>query len=138
MRKPASIPLFQYLSERGLLHASDEAIHAAKRAYRAEYTRKWAKQRPPRKDVRPKLSLKQYAALKVLATEQGFKSPTAYTRQCIIAALDGQQLIPNRDLLLQALQQVGMAAAIIAQNGNPHAVAGHIQNAEHILRKYLQ
>ncbi len=137
--KIQSKKLYQYLLEQGVLDSSAEEIQAAKIRYRRIYKRKWKEDRQiPYKEVRPCFTLKEYASIRAVAKEAGFKNATTFAKQLVLSSAQGQSLIPNKDVLLSALQHIGMAATTLLNTANPHMVEVQLLKAEEILLNYLR
>lgn len=136
--KSRSKPLYEYLSNLGVLNASEEEILQAKRQYRKEYKRLWKKQRQLHKELRIQLSLRQINEIKIKAYEFSLK-PTTYARSVILSAVGDKTIIANRDCLLEILQILSMCAIAVTKNSIPYWVlSDQLGKAEQLLLDYLK
>lgn len=137
--KYGSKAIFEYLKEKGLLDASREQINEAKLAYRRAYKREWKKNRQvPSKEIRPVFSLRQYVEIKIKADLFGL-NPTKYVKQIVLADISGKPVIPNKGVLLQILQLLGMIAISISKERHlSNNLKEQIAEAEALLLKYVK
>lgn len=109
-KRIGSKQLWLYLSERGLLDASESALALARKDYIRTYKREWNKrQKRPQKELRVVLSIKQYMELKVMATEAGLR-PTPFARELALAAIAAKQIVPEKHTLKKILQLITIVA----------------------------
>ena len=138
--KVNSKKLRQYLEERNAFNSTPEEFNLLKRQYRREYKRNWANNRLPHHELRPAVTLKEYADIRRMARESGYKNPTAFTKHLIISSLQGRPFAPDKDLLLTISQKVGMSINLLK---NPYTfldkseLIKFLTEAENILLEYI-
>ncbi|MBX7204116.1 MAG: hypothetical protein K1X81_01715 [Bacteroidia bacterium] len=134
--------LWQYLSLRNLLEASEEDIAQAKKEYRKEYKKQWKKEKGlPHKELRPSFSIKEFEQLKRFSADAGFDTPTGFIKELVKTTISGKSTIPHREQLMLSLQYLSMALNNILQNGvvtDMKQLENHLTIAEDILISYIQ
>jgi hypothetical protein len=130
--------ILEYIRAKGIPLHDENAVKITKAEYMRDYKRAWKKgNQRPRKELRPCFTLKEYASLKLAASEAGYKNPTNYAKSIVLASVNSIPIIPNRDSLYEALQQVGMAVTLMQNGSDPMAAFNSMLNAEKILLEYL-
>jgi hypothetical protein len=136
--KTRSKALYAYLLDTGVIHGTPEEIAMAKRSYRRLYKMRWKQGRIEKKEIRVEFTLKQFSSIKVRALEAGL-THTTYARNAILFAAEAKQPIPHKDMLLQILQLVSMAAIAAAKNTIPlNQLSTMLYQAESHLIQYLK
>ncbi len=129
-KRIGSKQLWLYLSEKGLLNASEDAIARAKAEYKRKYKREWKmRHKRPEKELRVVLSIKQYLDLKIKASGVGLR-PTPYLKELALATIVAKQIVPENESLKKILQLITMTA--ISTNSNM------LLEAEKRLLEYVQ
>ena len=136
MKKVRSKALWKYLFEKGVLEGTDEEIQQAKREYRKQYKREWKLRRLKQKEIRPSFTIKEYQAIQQVAIKAGLK-PTTFARQVLLAHAEGNAFIPNRDILLQVLQNISIVAIHLVKQFPKEDYTILIEKAEKLLLNYL-
>ena len=137
MRKVRSKALWKFLLEKGVLEGTEEEIQQAKREYRKQYKREWKLRRLKQKEIRPSFTIKEYQAIQQVAEKAGLK-PTGLARQLLLAHSEGNTFIPNRDILLQVLQNISIVAIhLVKQFPKEDDYTLLIEKAEQLLLTYL-
>jgi hypothetical protein len=135
--------LWQYLTEAGVLSEGEDAIEQAKQKYRKEYKRKWKANRIIKKhDVRLTFTPKEYKELKIRATQMGYR-PATCAMKMVQASITGKEMIPHKDMLLQAFQCVGISTTMLAKNRHKYPfeaedIFRYLMQAEAVLSAYIQ
>ena len=131
MKRIRSKKLWQYLSDKGLLNASESDIAKGKADYRREYFKRWKElHKRPQKELRIVLTIKEYLDLKVKAMEVGLK-PTPYLKDLALVAVATKQRV-DKNSLKKILQLVKMAST--TNNGDYKYL---LMEAEKLLLEYL-
>lgn len=124
----------QYLEETGALHGSPEDIARAKAEYRKAYKAENKKKNASKlHELRPQFSSPEYDTVREKAEALGL-TPTAYLKTVGLAYDTG--VLPHRDVLLNVLQMLSMAAIVLERESHPAAASLH--DAEKMLVEYLQ
>jgi predicted DNA binding CopG/RHH family protein len=135
--KTRSNGLYAYLLQSGVLHGTVEDIAFAKVQYRKMYKRQWKQRRRPRKEIRIEVTLKDFQAIKTAASIAKLKH-TTYVRMLILSSLGIKQLIPHKQVLLNALQLISMAVIAMANKSQSRQLLEQLTNAEQILLNYVK
>ena len=137
MKKVRSKALWKFLFEKGVIpNGTEEEITAAKKEYRCIYKREWKQRRLKQKEIRPSFTLKEYQAIQQVATKAGLK-PTGLARQLLLSRSEGNAFIPNRDILLQVLQNISIVAIHLVKQCPKEDYTKLIEKAEQLLLNYL-
>jgi hypothetical protein len=142
--KTRSTQLWQYLSDKGLLHSSpdDPRLQDARAEYRRLYKKRWKKTRQvATKELRPTFTQKNYYALKVRAREAGFKHPTSFIKQLVLASLASKPLVPDPTRLQKIFQLISMATIALTSpsvHTSPSEIRDNLLYAEDLLHLYLK
>lgn len=132
--------LWAYLSSAGVLDKTEEEIQRAKQEYRRIQKREWKRKNDKViKELRPRFTHAELEEIKLYAKPFGL-TPTVYFRKLALASLQNTHIVPEREQLLQVLQDIGLAynktekykhVAVIA------AMREYLTNAELTLINYL-
>ena len=134
--KIRSKPLYTYLLDSGVLNGTPEEIDCAKCAYRRIYKQQWKQRKRPRNEIRIEFTLKQYATIKSKAIGYGL-NPTSFSRNITLASVELTPVIPNKDILLQVLQLISMAAIASEKNISSRQLSAQLAHAEKLLLTYV-
>lgn len=134
--KTRSKALWKYLFEKGVLEGTDEEIAEAKAEYRRQYKRMWKERRVKVKELRPCFTLKEYDLIQKTAKQTGLK-PTTFARELLLAQSGNTDFIPNKGMLLQALQYITIVAIELSKNTTDKTSIEIIEKAEKLLLNYL-
>lgn len=136
MKKVRSKALWKFLFEKGVLEGTDEEIQQAKREYRKQYKKVWKQSRRKIKEIRPCFTVKEYNTIQQVAQKAGLK-PITFAQQVLLAHAEGNAFIPNRDILLQVLQNISIVAIHLVKQFPKENYTLLIEKAEQLLLHYL-
>lgn len=137
--KSKNSPLYQYLKDNNVLGKSKEEIKQAKELYRKEYLKVWHKERrEENKDIRIRFSPSEFSKIREIALKLN-QSPTSFSKQVILNEIHSEILIPNKHILQELVQKLGMVGMSILRNGSleTYEAIEEIENAliEYVTRK---
>ncbi len=137
MKKVRSKALWKFLFEKGVIpNGTEEEITEAKKEYRRLYKKAWKRSRKKQKEIRPSFTIKEYQAIQQVAEKAGLK-PTTLARQLLLSHSEGNAFIPNRDILLQVLQNISIVAIHLVTQFPKEDYTILIEKAEQLLLNYL-
>lgn len=134
--KTRSKALWKYLFEKGVLDGTDREIAEAKAEYRRQYKRMWKARRLKQFELRPCFTGKEYDRILIAAKRAGLK-PTTFARELLLVQSGNTDFIPNKEVLLQVLQYITIAAIELSKNTTGKTSTEIIEKAEKLLLNYL-
>lgn len=128
--------LYQFLKENDLIGKSKEEIKKAKAKYRKEYLRAWHKERrEENKDIRIRFSPFEFSKIREKAKKLNL-SPTSYSKQVILNENHLEIIIPNKKILQDLVQKLGILGMSVLRNGSLETYES-IEEIENALIEYL-
>lgn len=143
MMKIRSKKLYEYLESSGALKDGQKGLEHAKKAYRRKYQSDWKKQNKDiRTEIRFKLNNHQYFELKCKGLETGH-TPTSFTKQLVLDILFKTIFIPNKSILEEIRQSIGISISLLQQKNKYGGVSEweidqHLFKALNMLDSYLK
>lgn len=134
--KSKNSPLYKYLMENNVLGKSKEEVKKAKENYRKEYLKKWHKdRREENKDIRLRFCPSEFSKIREMALKLN-QSPTSFSKQVILKEIQSEILIPNKHILQELVQKLGIVGMAILRNGSLETYES-IEEIENALIEYL-
>jgi hypothetical protein len=135
--KPQSEKLFQYLKEKRLLDAPEDALKQAKQEYRKQYLATWQQERKAKtKDIRIRFTHTEFIEISKRARAFGL-CPTHYAKQVILQEQQNTVLLPHQDVLQKTLQKLAMAS-IQSLRSRDIELTTMLDEAETLLTNYIK
>lgn len=134
--KAKSNQLYQFLKDNDLIGKSKEEIKEAKAQYRKEYLKVWHKaRREENKDIRLRFRPDEFSKIREMALTLN-QSPTSFSKQVILKEIQSEILIPNKQILKELVQKLGIVGMAILRNGSLETYEA-IEEIENALIEYL-
>jgi hypothetical protein len=134
--KSKNSPLYKYLKENNVLGKSKEEVKKAKENYRKEYLKSWHKERRlENKDLRIRFTPSEFSKIREMALKLN-QSPTSFSKQVILNEIQSEILIPNKQILQELVQKLGIVGMAILRNGSLETYES-IEEIENALIEYL-